>query len=166
VDRLVRHCYEKGSDSWKIIKTDVLVYQRVPYDINQILQYSRKIRDNLTTDLLTKKYREENATNPMYGHCYHATQAMFYFLDTDTLVPYRAKDWRGEDHWWLTDKENGFILDVTSDQYYTIGKEPPHDKGKPAKWYGFKGRVHKRTMVLMQRVQEGLAFFEPTLYSL
>ena len=29
------------------------------------------IAGNLTPELITKKYREENATNPMFGHCYH-----------------------------------------------------------------------------------------------
>lgn len=160
MDKLVRHSYTKIDDEWKIIKTQTLTYQRIPYNIVSILEYSRKLKECLTPDLLTKKYRQENEKNPMYGHCYHTTQAMFYLLDTDTLDPMSAVDWRGDTHWWLKDRENGFVVDMTADQYYSIGKEPPHNKGKVSKWYGWKGRPHKRTLTLIEKLQRGLATIE------
>jgi hypothetical protein len=63
-----------------------------------------------------------------------------------------AKDWRGDTHWWLRDRETNNDIDMTSDQYYSIGKEPPHEDGKISKWYGWKGRVHKRTLTLIGKM--------------
>ncbi len=160
MDRLVRNSYTKVDGDWVVTKSTTLVYQKVPYTYGYVELLKQKIQDALTPDLLTKKYRKINETNPLYGHCYHATQAMYYLLDCDTLISYSGKDWRGEDHWWLTNSEDGYIIDVTADQYYSIGEKPPHDVGKPTKWYGWKGRVHKRTMVLMQKIQSDVAFFE------
>ena len=153
MDKLERHSYQKVDDEWKIIKTDILWYERVPYNISTILGLSQKLKQVLTPDLLTKKYRAKNETNPMYGHCYHTSQAMYYLLDTDTRDPMMGPDCFGGTHWWLRDRENGFIVDMTSDQYYSVGKEPPHNKGKVKPWYGWKGRPHKRTMNLITRLQ-------------
>ena len=154
MDILERPCYQKGASEWVVIKKDILHYHKIPYTISMILECSRRLRECLTPDLLTKKYRVENETNPMYGHCYHATQAMYYLLDTDTLDPMSARDYRGDLHWWLRDRENGFVIDMTADQYYSVGKEPPHNKGKVSKWYGWKQRPHKRTMHLMMKMQQ------------
>ena len=109
------------------------------------------IRTQLTPDLLTKKYRKENETNPMYGHCYHSTQALFYLLDPHELVPMSGIDYRGDTHWWLYD-DRGVIYDTTADQYYSVGQVPPHDIGKKTAWYGWKQRPHQRTLKLMMKV--------------
>lgn len=150
---LERPCYAKQDGSWKIIKKDVLSYNRIPYSLSSLSACSIKLEDCLTPDLVSKKYREENKNNPMYGHCYHTTQAMFYLLDTDTLDIMSGIDWRGDIHWWLKDRDTKFIVDLTSDQYYSIDKDPPHDKGKISKWYGWKHRPHKRTLKLIKKLQ-------------
>jgi hypothetical protein len=108
------------------------------------------IKRNLTPDLLTPKYREENGSNPTYGHCYHSTQALFYLMNTDRLVPMSGKDYRGEYHWWLQDGER--IYDLTAEQYYSVGKIPPYHSGKKSKWYGWGQRPHQRSLDLMIRV--------------
>ena len=108
------------------------------------------IQNQLSPDLLTKKYREENVTNPMYGHCYHSTQALFYLLDTDKLVPMSGIDYRNDTHWWLQDGET--IYDVTADQYYSVGQVPPYATGKKTAWYGWKQRPHQRSLNLMMKV--------------
>ena len=89
----------------------------------------------------------------MYGHCYHTTQAMYYLLDTDTLDIMSAIDWRGDKHWWLRDRETNNDIDMTVEQYYGIGKEPPHKDGKISKWYGWKHRPHGRTLKLIKKMQ-------------
>ena len=33
-----------------------------------------QVKSNLTPDLLKPAYRDQNKTNPMYGHCYIATE--------------------------------------------------------------------------------------------
>ena len=149
---LERHSYKKVDGEWQISKTMSLTYQKVPYSLSCLSQCLVKLEECLTPDLLTPKYREENESNPMYGHCYHTTQAMYYLLDTDTLDIMSAIDWRGDKHWWLRDRETNNDIDMTADQYYLIGKEPPHENGKISKWYGWKGRVHGRTLTLIERM--------------
>jgi len=105
----------------------------------------------LTPDLLTKKYRKENETNPMYGHCYHSSQALFYLLDPHDLIPMSGIDYRGDTHWWLYD-DRGLTYDTTADQYYSVGQVPPYAVGKKTSWYGWKQRPHQRTLTLMMRV--------------
>jgi len=141
-----RHKY-KGKD---IIKTRRLSFEPYRYSENNLSLVMGLIKRNLTPDLLTPKYRPENQTNPMYGHCYHSTQALFYLMDTDSLVPMSGKDYRGEYHWWLQDGER--IYDLTAEQYYSIGQLPPYHNGKPSKWYGWKERPHQRSLNLIVRV--------------
>ena len=154
---LERHSYKKIHDNWEITKTVKLYYERVPYSLSSLSVCSKKLEDCLTPDLVTKKYREENQNNPMYGHCYHTTQAMFYLLDTDTLDIMSGIDWRGDKHWWLRDRITGYEVDMTVDQYYSIDKQPPYDAGKISKWYGWKHRPHMRTLKLIMRLQPDIA---------
>jgi hypothetical protein len=108
------------------------------------------IKRQLTPDLLTPKYRAENLSNPTYGHCYHSTQALYYLMDTDKLIPMSGIDYRGDYHWWLQDGER--VYDLTADQYYTVGKLPPYHNGKKSIWYGWGKRPHQRSLDLIVRV--------------
>jgi len=136
----------------EIFQTRTLVFE--PFEYNRIQEVMELIRNNLTPDLLggRKKllYPYDILTNKMYGHCYHASQALFYLIDTDKLVPMSGEDYREEKHWWLQDGEN--VYDVTAEQYFSVGKEPPHDKGKKSKWYGWKQRPQQISLDLMVRV--------------
>jgi len=143
---VVRHSYKNG----EISETRTLGFLPFSYDPTVIQSISYVISNHLTPDLLTKKYREENVTNSMFGHCYHSTQALFYLMDTNDLVPMSAEDYRGEKHWWL---QNGNkIYDVTEGQYYSVHKFPPHEQGKKSKWYGWKQRPQQISLDLMVRV--------------
>ena len=108
------------------------------------------IRNNLTPDLLSTRYRPENVTNSMYGHCYHSTQALYYLMDTDLLIPMSGIDYRDDYHWWLQDGDK--IYDVTAEQYYSVGQQPPYKNGKKSKWYGWGQRPHQRSLDLIVRV--------------
>jgi hypothetical protein len=134
----------------EIFETRRLSFNPYEYSESTVYMVMNLIRDNLNPSLLTPKYREENKDNPMFGHCYHSTQALFYLMNTDKLVPMSATDYRNDKHWWLQDGEK--IYDITSDQYYSVGKEPPHDSGKPTKWYGWKQRPHQRSLKLIMSV--------------
>jgi hypothetical protein len=143
-----RHRYdEKG----EIFETRTLRF--LPFYYNQEIAESMMmiIRNHLTPDLLTKKYREENVTNPMYGHCYHSSQALFYLLEPHELVPMSGLDYRGDTHWWLYD-DRDVIYDTTADQYYSVGQVPPYQVGKKTNWYGWKQRPHQRTLKLIMKV--------------
>ena len=97
-------------------------------------------------------YPDDVKTNKWYGHCYHATQVLFYALDTELLVPMSAEDYREENHWWLQNSENGRVYDCTEGQYYSVNKIPPHHDGKKTKWYGWKGRPQQVSLNLLIRV--------------
>ena len=49
-------------------------------------------------------------------------------------------------------EDDNEIIDVTEDSY-DDDNLPPYDVGKKSKWYGWKERVHKRTLDLMNSVQ-------------
>ena len=121
------------------------------YNENNLKIVSDIIKKNLTPDLLPKKWRERNASNPMFGHCYHSSQALFYLMDTDVLEQRTAIDYHDCSHWWLVDKTTDKIYDITADQYYHVGQTPPYP-GKKKPWYGWKQRPHQRTLDLMTLV--------------
>jgi len=141
-----RHAYKDK----KIFKTRRLTFKPYVYSEYSMCLVMGLIKRQLTPDLLTPKYRQENLINPTYGHCYHSTQALYYLMNTDKLVPMSGKDYRDEYHWWLQDGER--VYDVTADQYYTVGKLPPYHNGKKSKWYGWGQRPHQRSLDLIVRV--------------
>jgi len=145
-----RHRYNKD----QIIQTRRLIFTPYSYSEKNMSLVVGLIRRNLTPDLLKGRkklmYPEDTKTNHCYGHCYHSTQALYYLMDTDKLVPMSAEDYRGEKHWWLQDGEK--IYDVTAEQYYCVGKLPPHEGGKKSSWYGWKGRPQQISLDLMVRV--------------
>jgi hypothetical protein len=146
VKQVVRHSYKDG----EISETRTLGFSPFHYSELNLSLVIGTIRKNLSPDLLTPKYRQNNLTNPTYGHCYHSTQSLFYLMDGDCLVPMSGIDYRGDTHWWLQHGEN--IYDVTAEQYYTVGKLPPYQVGKKTQWYGWKQRPHQRSLNLMMKV--------------
>tara|TARA_B100001113_G_C20880563_1_gene522453 strand:- start:186 stop:680 length:495 start_codon:yes stop_codon:yes gene_type:complete len=142
-----RNRYE-GND---VIETRTLTFEPYPYD--EIESVIKKIQNNLSKDLLKGKrlkYATDVQKYKYYGHCYHSSQALFFMMDTDKLVPMSAVDWRDEKHWWLQDGNN--IYDATEEQYYIRAKVPPHSKGKKSNWYGWKQRPQVITFELMKKV--------------
>lgn len=145
---VVRHSYKDG----EISETRTLRFPPFSYTEENLESVIKIICKNLTPDLVTKKYREENATNPMFGHCYHSSQALFYLMDTDVLEQRTAIDYHDCTHWWLVDITNEKIYDITADQYYRVGQIPPYVDGKKKPWYGWKQRPHQRSLNLIMRV--------------
>ena len=144
-----RHRYKDN----EIIGTRRLVFE--PYRCSEynICLVIGLIQRNLTSDLLKrKKLKFRDDTNKYYGHCYHASQALYYLMDTDVLVPMSGDDYRGEKHWWLQYGDN--IYDCTAEQYYILGKMPPYHNGQKSKWYGWKQRPQQISLDLMVKVLE------------
>ena len=142
-----RHRYNKEGE---IFQTRTLTFK--PYPMTEIESVMKSIASNLTPEMITKKYREENATNPMFGHCYHSSQALFYLMDTDVLEQRTAIDYHYCSHWWVVDTTTDKVYDVTADKYYCVGQTPPYIDGKKKPWYGWKERPHQRTLNLMIKV--------------
>ena len=144
---VVRNRYE-GND---VKETRTLTFEPYPYD--EIEDVIVKIQENLSGDLLKGKrlkYATDVQKYKFYGHCYHSSQALYYLMDTDKLVPMSGKDYRSEVHWWLADEEK--IYDATANQYLDKGQIPPYNEGKRSKWYGWKQRPHQSSLALTIRV--------------
>lgn len=149
--QLDRHYYKGDNDL--IFKTRTLRY--MPYvmsDANFMFLISN-IKRELTPDLLKPEYRKKNLDYPLFGHSYHATQALYYFFDIQppgSLKIFKAKDDEGYMHWWL--KRYDKIYDVTKDYYFSNGKEPPYKNGVESEWKGPKKRPLEETLNLMIKV--------------
>ena len=111
------------------------------------------IVENLTPDLLPKKWVERNKTNPMFGHCHTASACLQRLFGTENIKLYRALDEEGIWHWWAVTKE-GKKIDLTADQYYSQGRVPPYVSGTKASMLGFDYR--KRVYKLMELVKDKL----------
>jgi hypothetical protein len=148
---LERHRY---NDNKEIFQTRRLTFHAYEYTEKNMCLLMGLISKHLKPELLKGRkklmYPDDVKTNPFYGHCYHASQALFYLMNTDQLVPMSAEDYRGEKHWWLQNGER--IYDITEGQYYSVNKFPPHEFGKKSKWYGWKQRPQQISLDLMVKV--------------
>ena len=149
--RLEHKKYFKSSDKYICWSAWVLTYQQYNYPKDlQIVE--RGIKSNLTIKLCPPKFRGGNMGNPLFGHCHHANQALYYFFaDANFKVMSAPCDVAGQ-HWWCEDA-SGKIIDITADQYFSVGTKPPYDSGKKSMWYGWKNRPHRKTQKLMNAVQ-------------
>ena len=90
----------------------ILEYEqyRYPDDVDMV---SKLIIDNLEVKFCSPKHRELNMGNSLFGHCYHVTQAMyFFFKDADLKVMSAKCQGPAEQHWWLQDGNE--IIDITT----------------------------------------------------
>lgn len=73
----------------------------------------------LTPDLLRKEWHEKNRENPMAGHCYAASEALYHLMGGTTagLTPMQVYH-EGGSHWFLRGPE-GEIIDPTHGQFET-----------------------------------------------
>ena len=116
-----RHRY-KGN---KIVGTRRVTFE--PYNFSEVNMclVMGLIQKNLTPDLLKrKKLMYKGDSNKYYGHCYHASQALYYLMETKKLVPMSGEDYRGEKHWWLQHGDK--IYDCTCLLYTSPS---PRDRG-------------------------------------
>ena len=110
------------------------------------------IRKNLTPDLIAKKWRERNSRNPTFGHCHTAAGCLYKLFGPKAMHMHRGFDGQIY-HWWVVDK-NGNIIDLTSEQYTSIGKVPPYEQGKKSGMLGFGYKT--RVLVLLDKVTSEL----------
>lgn len=122
---------------------------------------STVIVDNLTLDLIPYKWVKQNEKNPMFGHCHHATACLQNIFTPKEITTYHALDMDGVYHWWAKDN-SGKIIDLTADQYYSVGKTPPYYKGVRRSPLGWS--YLRKTEKLMDRVVPTLkGIYNPTL---
>ena len=142
-----RHRYKDK----EIFETRKLTFEAYTFNELNMSLVMGLIQKNLTPDLLKhKRLMYKGDSNKYYGHCYHASQALYYLMDTKKLVPMSGEDYRGEKHWWLKHGDN--IYDCTAEQYYQKGKLPPYHSGKKSVWYGWQQRPQQISLNLMKKV--------------
>ena len=124
------------------------------YNKKNLKLVSKVIVKHLTPDLLPKKWVERNKSNPMFGHCHTASGCLQKVFGTKTIKLYRALDDEGIWHWWVVDV-NGQLIDLTADQYYSQGRNPPYNDGQKASILGFDYR--KRVLRLLDKVSKELS---------
>ena len=148
--KVQRHRYKDK----EIFETRTLTFERYWCSEYNIWLVMDLIQKNLTPDLLKgrKKLMYPDDINILryYGHCYHASQALYYLMECDKLTPMSGEDYRGEKHWWLQ-YENS-VYDCTAQQYLDKGENPPYNVGKKTAWYGWKQRPQQISLNLMKRV--------------
>lgn len=110
--------------------------------MTNLIQTIELIKNNLTTDLLSKSWINKNAQQKMAGHCYHASAVLQDFFPELDL--YRGIDEEGEYHWWCQDGEK--IIDITAEQYTERGLTPPYKDGKKEPRLGFSYRDKVRIL--------------------
>ena len=90
-----------------------------------------QLQAHLTPDLLKPAYREQNRENPLFGHCYVASEALYHLLGgrASGWYPVHARDAENIVHWWL-EKASGERLDPTAGQYTSQGLTPPYPQGR------------------------------------
>jgi hypothetical protein len=125
------------------------------YNRTNLKRVSRSITNNLTTDLLPKKYRVENAENPMFGHCHTASGCLYKVFGSDALHMFRAVDRREIWHWWVEDRDKN-VIDLTANQYPSSVVGKLYKKGEKSAMLGFAYR--KRVLELLSRVRRDLNF--------
>ena len=151
ISKVAHSKYKKiSSGNYRVWAEWILEYKQYNYPEDFEL-ISNLIRDNLTIKMCPPRYREKNLGNPLFGHCYHATQALYYFFEDANLKVMSAPCDIAGSHWWLQNGDT--IIDITDDQYLSVGKKPPYDKVKESKWYGWKNRPHRKSQDLMKAVQ-------------
>ena len=100
-------------------------------DIKKILNLLLNDTAILTPELLKPYWRKVNKESGIHttGHCYAASEALFYMLGGRDKSPYRPKILKIETgtHWFLEHKDTGEILDPTYTQFpngvdYSKGK--------------------------------------------
>lgn len=111
------------------------------------------IKNNLSSNLLPKKWIKRNSTNPMFGHCHTASACLQKLFGTKKIKLYRALDDENIWHWWAQTVD-GKRIDITADQYYSEGRTPPYDSGEKATMLGFDYR--KRVLKLLDIVSNEL----------
>jgi len=109
------------------------------------------IRFHLTPDLLNKKFLYDEQ-NPLAGHCYLASEALYHIAGgkRKSWKPMRLRDRNGVVHWWLM--KDGQHYDLTADQFAVPF---PYHEGRGG---GFlTKKPSKRCKILLNRIYGAVA---------
>ena len=111
----------------------------------------RLVVNSLSDDLLISKYKSVNSKNIYTGHCYVATEALYYLIDDTERINYTPARIKinGDSHWFLVNKTTNEIHDITKNQFNF-----PIDYSKMRKCWFITKNPSKRTLILLNRIYE------------
>ena len=118
----------------------------------------KNIQSVLTPDLLKGQWNRNNS-NPVAGHCYAATEALYWLFDgpngnwnTYVLNNKNFPDGlaEGETHWFLKNKKTNEILDPTAEQFDAT---VPYENGKQNSMMNYPKSGSKRAREIMRRIK-------------
>ena len=136
-------------------RVNAVRYERLIQSIiNRPVTEAEKKKYGVRTLLKKDLIKDEEKDNPMFGHCYVATETLYYLIGgkNQPFQPCRGRDGTGYNHWWLQHKKTGEIIDVTADQYRKRGEFPPYENGK---FGGFlTNKPSKRTKIVLDRLSK------------
>lgn len=114
--------------------------------MNEIIKIIQK---SLSDDLLRDEHKKTKR-NFLSGHCYVATEALYYLLGEDN-INYMPSTLRigGVTHWFLKNKKTGDVVDPTKDQF-----NYPLDYSKSRNRFFLTNKPSKRTLILLNRIYE------------
>ena len=91
----------------------------------------------------------KNKNNPLFGHCYVATEAYYHLLPNDEQKNYIPSTLKINNitHWFLKNKKTNEIIDITKDQFnFKLDYTSSINKGFLTK------KPSKRTLKLINRI--------------
>lgn len=128
--------------------------------MNSRTAYARRLRErrvvravvaSLSPDLLKPRYRRKaKGKHKTFGHCYAASEAVYYLLGgkASGLQPQVMRYGRRGTHWFLRHKITGRRLDPTREQF-----EKPVDYEKGVRCPFLTGKPSKRASLIMKRAR-------------
>ena len=90
--------------------------ERLQWTEDNIYQSIDLIKKYLTPDLVPVKWKEDNKTCAVAGHCHTASGALYMLFGPKYLEIWRGPDPEGL-HFWVVRKDTKEIIDITSAQY-------------------------------------------------
>ena|SRR5271157_92648 len=110
-----------------------------------------KIINNLSDDLLKSKYRHIENKNKFTGHCYVATEALYYLMSEEDRIIFKPAILKvnNDTHWFLKNKLTGEIIDITKNQF-----EFELDYVKSKNKFFLTNKPSKRAQILINRINE------------
>lgn len=115
----------------------------------QVKKLGASVIASLTPELVKKEFLFLQKKHRLGGHCYVATEAMYYLLGgkSSGYMPASLVH-EGVKHYYLKHRETGEVLDLTALQFrtpipYASGRGSVYRQSKPS----------KRTAILLERVK-------------
>ena len=87
------------------------------------------------------------------GNCVPTTFLLTYLVKTQELVSYSGLDRGGVNHWFLIDRGNKEVYDITKDQYSKAELASIYENAKPKPYYGFQSQPAARFFDLLMKIQ-------------